>query len=148
MCARILITKILFIWALMVPLSHSGQQIISWDDLSRTHSTIITRGENKGLLKPMFPESVRDLDGVEVIISGYIVPVDVSGSRYALSRFPLASCFFCGNAGPETVMELNFSSPIHHLITDTFVTVKGVFMLNDNEPHRLFFILENCSFHG
>lgn len=94
------------------------------------------------------PAELDQLDGKEVMLSGYLVPIDYSLNLYALSRFPQASCFFCGQAGPETVIELDFSSQPHRLVVDKFVLVKGKFKINREDSSRLFFQLAHVSFGG
>ena len=61
---------------------------------------------------PIFSDEVNALNGKEIIIQGFILPLDLTDGNYLiLSAFPYASCFFCGNAGPETVMEVYMKKP-------------------------------------
>lgn len=94
------------------------------------------------------PAELNQLDGKEILLSGYLVPIDYSKNLYALSRFPQASCFFCGQAGPETVAELIFSSQPPRLVVDQFVLVRGVLKINRKDSNRLFFQLHDVSFGG
>jgi len=61
---------------------------------------------------------------------------------YALSAFPFSSCFFCGAAGPESVMEILFDSP-QELLTDDVITVIGQIKLNST-PENLPITLEHA----
>jgi hypothetical protein len=46
------------------------------------------------------------------------------------------------------VVELVFKERPDALITDQFVVVKGLLVLNKKDPYRLFFILKNVEFAG
>jgi len=73
-----------------------------------------------------FSEHIKALNGQEVFISGYMIPLDALGTSFALSRNPNASCFFCGNAGPETVLRLWFiPKAMKRYNTDDFLKIKG-----------------------
>ena len=74
-----------------------------------------------------FGEAVKKLAGKEISITGYMIPMDPMGITYVLSRNPNSTCFFCGGAGPETVLQLNMKpSAIKRYATDDRVTFKGV----------------------
>jgi hypothetical protein len=78
---------------------------------------------------PVFGAKLRALEGKKITVSGYIIPLDVG--MYALSKNPYAACFFCGGAGPETIMALVFSKAPRRYKTDDFITLQGVFKLNE-----------------
>ncbi len=120
-----------------------GQQVIPWDLLAVPYSTT-----PDGLYQPTFPSWLDKYKNQEVVIQGYLVPVDVEGNQYALSRYAFSSCFFCGNAAPNTVVELVFKDRPDAFVTDQFVVIKGILVFNENDPFRLFFILQNASLHG
>jgi hypothetical protein len=92
------------------------------------------------LLFPAFGPGVRGLDGSTIVISGYVVTMEPG--RYALSANPFSSCFFCGQAGPETVMELDLADPEQLFFTDEFRTFQGILALNDTDVDRLNYLLK------
>lgn len=54
----------------------------------------------------------------------------------------MASCFFCGMAGPETAIELQFDlKPTFR--TDDIVTVTGILKLNDEDVKHFNYIITN-----
>ena len=57
---------------------------------------------------PKFTKEIQALNGKIITIKGYLIPVDLyGGGEFAIiSALPVANCFFCGGAGPETVMEI------------------------------------------
>lgn len=121
----------------------SAQQVLPWEMLAVPYSTT-----PDGLYEPQFPSWLDKYKNTEVVIQGYLVPVDVEGHQYALSRYAFSSCFFCGNAAPNTVVELVFKERPDDLITDQFVVVKGTLVFNADDPFRLFFILQQTEFAG
>lgn len=46
------------------------------------------------LLFPSFGETIKKLNGKQVEIRGYMIPVDVKSGLYVISAFPMSSCFF------------------------------------------------------
>ena len=94
--------------------------------------------------KPVFSEPIQELEGKEITISGYIVPVEgyKSHKEFILSAFPYNMCFFCGGAGPETVMEVYADEPIK--FSAEAVTIKGILELNADDINRLMYGLKNA----
>lgn len=90
---------------------------------------------------PVFSEEVKAMAGKEVTVKGYIIPVEgyKSHKEFVFSAYPYNMCFFCGGAGPETVMEVAAVEPIKYSTEP--VTIKGKLKLNDNDVNRLMYIL-------
>ncbi|MBC7885542.1 MAG: hypothetical protein H7X99_08705 [Saprospiraceae bacterium] len=80
---------------------------------------------------PEFSKRIRNLDNKQIIIKGYMVPVDKD--TWALSKSTYASCFFCGKAGPETVVGLTFKGDPGRLKMDAKAIVTGKFILNGSD---------------
>jgi hypothetical protein len=98
---------------------------------------------NDSLLYPHFGAQVKAAENNKVYVSGYVIPV--SYERYVLSANPFSSCFFCGNAGPETVMELALNQYEDQMFfTDEFRTFTGTFRLNNEDTEKLNYILEGA----
>lgn len=94
--------------------------------------------------KPTFGQSVLDLEGKEVFITGYIIPVDYDENFYVLSRYPFANCFFCGGAGPESVVDLRFKSENRIYKTDERLTFRGTLGLNADDVYQMNYILNEA----
>lgn len=135
--------NIIVLLFVVLGLNASAQQVLPWEMLAVPYSTT-----PDGLYEPQFPSWLDKYKNTEVVIQGYLVPVDVEGNQYALSRYAFSSCFFCGNAAPNTVVELVFKERPDDLITDQFVVVKGTLVFNADDPFRLFFILQLTEFAG
>lgn len=94
---------------------------------------------------PDFNKVVLDLDSTLIEIKGYVIPVDVESGYYVLSANPYTSCFFCGNAGPESVMELQFPKGVKESFnTDEIATFKGRLKLNWDDLEHCNYILEGA----
>lgn len=91
-----------------------------------------------------FPDELQALEGKTVSLKGFIIPLEEkSESRhFVLSYFPYASCFFCGGAGPESVVEVHAPKPI--AFTEKPITLTGRLQLNRNDPEKLFFSLHEA----
>ncbi|MEZ4686709.1 MAG: hypothetical protein R3B47_11770 [Bacteroidia bacterium] len=92
---------------------------------------------------PEYPGEVEALDGNIVEIKGYIIPMEADLGYFAFSAFPYEACFFCGQAGIETVMEVKAKEAIRY--TAKRVTLRGKLLLNRKEfSSRLLFLLEDA----
>ncbi len=90
---------------------------------------------------PVFSKEVQALDAKEITIRGYIIPVEgyKSHKEFVFSAFPYNMCFFCGGAGPETVMEVTALEPIEY--TADPVTIRGTLQLNSGDINKLIYSL-------
>ena len=93
---------------------------------------------------PVFSEEVKALEDKEVTIKGYIIPVEgyKSHNEFVFSAYPYNMCFFCGGAGPETVMEVYSSEPIKY--TAEPIVIRGKLELNDSDMNRLIYALHDA----
>lgn len=93
---------------------------------------------------PVFAGEVKKLDGKEITLRGYIIPVEGyrSHTEFIFSAFPYNMCFFCGGAGPETVMEVKALTPVKY--TTEPVTLKGILHLNNTDVNRLMYGIEQA----
>ena len=93
---------------------------------------------------PVFNDDLKALAGKEVTVKGYIIPVEgyKSHTEFVFSAYPYNMCFFCGGAGPETVMEVYAAEAIKY--TAEPVTIKGTLELNDSDINRLIYALNDA----
>lgn len=94
---------------------------------------------------PVFSEEVKALEGQEVEIKGYVIPVEgyKSHTEFIFSAFPYNMCFFCGGAGPETVMEVYADEPIQYQTES--IKIRGILELNDTDINQLMYVLRNAT---
>lgn len=93
---------------------------------------------------PIFGPEVTKLEGKEVTVKGYIIPVEgyKSHKDFVLSAYPYSMCFFCGGAGPETVMEVKAKSAV--AFTADPITIRGTLHLNSKDINKLMYALSNA----
>jgi len=91
--------------------------------------------------KPVFSDKVKSLEGEIVEVKGYIIPVEgyKSHKEFILSAFPYNMCFFCGGAGPETVMEVESVEAIPFQAES--IVLRGKLVLNADDINRLMYFL-------
>jgi hypothetical protein len=134
----------LFVYGLpSLAFSQAPAQRVAWETLANiTWDRKYNQKYQQHFQYPKFAGPVQALDGREVIIKGYVLPIEVGGDYIVLSRFPYESCFFCGGAGPESVMEVHIKNP--KLINKKTATFKGKLRLNATDVDALVYILEDC----
>lgn len=118
---------------------------ITWENLRDvTFKKKWNKEEGMFILEPLFGTKVTSLKGKEVELTGYMIPVDVDANYYVLSANPFASCFFCGQAGPESVVSVKFKKVSKRFNTDDRVTINGIFTLNTDDINELNYIIEKA----
>lgn len=130
--------------SLCICLASFGQKSIRWEDLSSvSFKEVYNNDLGAYVMVPTFSDDILALEGEEIIIKGHVIPMDISTNDYVLSANPFASCFFCGNSGPETVMELKLKAK-STFQTDEYKPFRGVLRLNSDDIYSLNYILENA----
>ena len=96
----------------------------------------------EGVMFPVINPALKTKNKKPITMSGFIIPID--NKNYALSKNVFASCFFCGQAGPETIMGIKFKAPNMKLKTDQYVTLQGTFRYNDTDVDDWIYHIENA----
>ena len=136
-------------WLLNVPVF--AQTEIDWFILADAKfSRVLVKQYNSVYLIPKFGKQLKAYDGEEVILAGYTIPLTADFSQLVLSKSPYASCFFCGQAGPETVVELELKPKAtkRRYRMDEYVRFKGVLRLNRKDPRYLCYKLTEAEVYG
>jgi hypothetical protein len=91
---------------------------------------------------PLFSKHLKTFQGKKIRIKGYIIPLAEVGSqsKFMLSALPFNLCYFCGAAGPETVMEVMSAEKIK--FSTKAIVMEGTLMLNDKDPDHHIYILK------
>ncbi|MFK7970421.1 MAG: hypothetical protein AB8F95_08645 [Bacteroidia bacterium] len=123
----------IFIITLLCSIAYSQERItFDWLQTQVRMVEAFDLGTRSKVQKPRFEKALRKLDGKEVILKGYMLPLDVDGQSYALSANPYAACFFCGGAGVETVIGIWFDGPPpRRYKTDAVVVLRGTLVLSE-----------------
>lgn len=138
--------RVLFIAVYVLAVWQQPKSIrLNWMQLQRVPTRPVSLEGVDGLLPlPVFNEAIKAFNGKQVEIDGYVIPLDRSGKTVVLSAYAMADCFFCGKAGPASVMTIKLNTPSKKYKTDQIVTFRGRLQLNDQDPKELFYVLENA----
>ena len=124
-----------------------SQDNVSWEGLADVEWTEAYDSTSSiSLLTANFGPDVLKHKDTEIYISGYVIPLDALGVQFALSRTNYASCFFCGQAGPETVMDL-LVTPGTIPVTkynNSLLKFKGTLVLKEVNPNGFNYQLINA----
>lgn len=132
------------------PLLTTGQQKdpiykISWQTLEGiAFEKKFLKDFQAYVMFPKFTERLKELRGKIVEVQGYVIPLEPNASWVALSAYPNASCFFCGAAGPASVMTVRFKDGKHKFRVDDFQTFRGKLQLNINNIHEFYYIINDA----
>ena len=136
--------RLMIIPLLFVAVQGMSQTEITWQTLSNVRFTDkYSEEEEAYYYYPHFGSSVKALEGKEVYLKGYMLAIEPKKDIYILSRNPFAACFFCGNAGPESIVELKLK-PGHKFKMDQVATIKGTLKLNEDDIYQCNYILEDA----
>lgn len=138
-----------FVWALVfsvtIAFAQEPASAITWYELEDVELEERYVEEMKDVVMfPKFRPLQKALNGTMVEIKGYIIPVDKEGKYIILSAYPYASCFFCGNASPASVMTVRLKTPNKKYRTDSFRRFRGRLRLNATDMKELYYILEEA----
>ncbi len=96
---------------------------------------------------PIFSDAAKSIEGKVIYIEGYIMPFEgIETNKFILSSLPINACYFCGNGGPESVIQIITKKPIRY--TEKPVELKGVLKLNPDNPEELIYSLIDTDFSG
>jgi hypothetical protein len=90
---------------------------------------------------------MKALEGQLVRMTGYVIPIEETGDDavLVLSAFPYSSCFFCGGAGAETIMDIRLKKKTtKRFKKDETLTFRGKLRLNDSDLMFFNYILEDA----
>lgn len=120
-------------------LQANAQLSVSWTQLAKVQYGPVAED---GFALPDFGEDLKALEGKLIVIEGYMLPLTVDNQRYILSRYPFYNCYFCGNAGRETVIELYPEATDWEFEIDDKVKIQGKLKLVSDEESLIFELLE------
>ena len=122
-----------------------GQEVLDWVTLAdvsfkKEYSEELTLEYDVAT----FGDLIKQFDGKEVQISGYVIALDALGVSFVLSRNPNATCFFCGGGGPETIVDIKVKpTALKRYKMDERKTFKGILkMYPDNSRSFIYLLTE------
>jgi len=138
---------ILFLLVTFVSAFSLAQEQLTWEDFADVNfEPVYNKKYDIHFLMPKFGEKIKTYRAKKVSIKGYFLDISGNGEVLLVSQNPMASCFFCGAAGAETIVEVNFKEK-PSFKTDDIVTVTGVLELNVNNVNHCNYILQEATGH-
>ncbi|MEP6713321.1 MAG: hypothetical protein ABJA37_12925 [Ferruginibacter sp.] len=128
--------------------THNNNRVaeeVSWETLSNIILKEVWSNKYKmKIKKPVFDASIRKLNGRMISIAGFLIPITTYGKDYVISANPYSGCYFCGNAGIETIIELKFDNNNIRHKTDRYLVVEGKLILNEGDDLGFIYTLQNA----
>ena len=119
--------------------------VLKWEDLIDINYKVrYFESLEMDVNAPVFGKTQKALDGKKVIIKGFVIPFDENMEYLSLSANPYASCFFCGNASPASVISMYMKDGTKRYQIDDFKSFKGTLHLNYDDPNEFIYILKDA----
>ncbi|MEL6975789.1 MAG: hypothetical protein AAGL29_10400 [Bacteroidota bacterium] len=136
---------ICFFLLVFVAVSGMAQAKLTWRDFADIDfESVYNEKYEVYFLKPKFGQKIKTYQGKKISITGFFLDLSGSGEIFLVSQNPMASCFFCGGAGPETIIEVAFKEkPAFR--TDQVVSITGILELNADDVDHCNYILNLAS---
>lgn len=137
--------KIVLLAFLLVARIGFSQTDIFWQVLAEVSFKNEQDKDGYTIERPIFSKYLKTFQGKKVKLKGYIIPLEESGGKgkFMLSSLPFNVCYFCGAAGPETVVEIESSESIK--FTTKQIIMEGTLHLNDTDPDHHIYILKSAN---
>lgn len=138
---RIIFSGVFMAMTVIVMAQGSSNQ--NWETLSKLEFEK-SHDEYGEIYIPKFGPEINALAGKEIELDGYIIPFEgmFGPTKLIISSVPIASCFFCGGAGPESVAEVYLKESVKY--TAKRVKVTGKLTLNKENSDQLMYILKDA----
>lgn len=121
---------------------YQQKETVTWNLLGKIDFAKRKHKDYGEVMYPVINNTLKAMQGKRIVAKGFIVPID--NKTYALSKNVFAQCFFCGNAGPETIMGIKFRGKTPKLKTDLYVTIEGTFRYNDTDVDDWIYHIEDA----
>ncbi|NQZ43416.1 MAG: hypothetical protein HRT65_03845 [Flavobacteriaceae bacterium] len=122
-----------------------GQVDLTWSDFADiTYEPEYNEKYDVHFLKPNFGKRIKTFNGKKIRITGYFLDITGSGEIFLISANPMATCFFCGAAGPESIIEVDFKD-FPSFKTDQVIRATGILELNRDDVDQMTYILRQAS---
>ena len=136
---------VIFLFAICMSTLTTAQEQLTWFDFADV-KFVSEYNEKYGIhfLTPKFGERIQSFQDKRVTIRGYYLDISGNGEISLVSQNPMASCFFCGASGPETIIEVRFKEKPPYK-TDDIIEVTGVLELNAENVDNCNYILNEAT---
>ena len=111
-----------------------------WDTLAAAKTDFDTK---TGIYSIKLTDEVRAMDGAQVVLSGFILPLDgADKTRHFLLSKRTPVCLYCPPGEPNEVVEVRSKKPIAWV--DDQVSLRGRFKLVDDTEKAIFFAMDGA----
>jgi len=133
---RLLATTLTFLLCMISTVPVAAQKIIPWDQLAAVEFV-----QQDGRMAPAFSEEIKQLDGRQVRLSGFMIPLEQTPEQkhFVLSAFPTAGCQFCMPGGPDTLVDVTCEDGV--AFSYNRIVVEGRLELVEDDPYGLVYRL-------
>jgi len=138
---------VLFLFVVLFSISTdlNSQITLTWDHLADVTFEEKFDDEIDGYwLIPTFGNNIKANQNKLVVLEGYLINLDLDFELILLSKNTYSACFFCGMAGPETIVEIQQREPIDEFKLDQRAKIQGVLQLNKTDFDHFNYILKNA----
>lgn len=140
-----MIKQIFLVFLFIAAIETFAQTTLTWDELGVIKFDITyVEKYDEYFLKPTFSKKIKAQEGKKITVTGYFLDIAAGGEILLLSQNPMASCFYCGAAGPESIIEVNFIEK-PSFKTDEIVAITGVLELNQFDVDHFNYILNEAT---
>lgn len=127
-----------------LPLSTQSQDKNFWHTLAEVGFKKEVRNGYE-MEVPQFSKYLKSWNGKKIKLKGFVIPVGEVGdeSKFMFSSLPFNVCYFCGAAGPETIVEVESKEKIK--FTSKAIWMEGILQLNEKDPNHHIYILKSAN---
>lgn len=95
--------------------------------------------------RPTFPKYLRDLDGKQVTLSGYMQAVgdDLEPTTFMLIEYPVG-CWYCEMPEINSIIFVELPAGKTTNLTRELITVEGTLTLNHNDPENFLYTIDKA----
>lgn len=107
----------------------------------------VTQKNGKTIYTPYFPPKLANMDGKNVELQGYMVPLK-AGFRhnvFLLSVLPVLQCMFCGQNGIPAMVEVTLSNNAKIKLMENPILIKGIVELNKKDNTRTEILIKQAT---
>lgn len=122
---------------MIVPLKEI-KGVVSWKMLAK-----VKQLKSKNRIVPEFSKDIAALNGKEVKLQGFMVPLEAGKKQtHFLLSVNSSSCSYCLPAGPEGVVEVKSKTPVKHTFEP--IVLSGKMAVLRDDPMGLYYRLTNA----
>jgi hypothetical protein len=133
---------ILFVSIVSLPVF--AQEGNFWHTLAEVSFTNKKDAAGYDVAVPQFSSHLKSYNTKKIKLKGYMIPLEELGGqqKFMLSSLPFNLCYFCGAAGPETIVEVDSNEKIK--FSTKQIIMEGMLLLNDKDPDHHIYILKSA----